>query len=36
MVKVMGTGGILDLGFNPTGPQLSQDELNALVSTAKD
>lgn len=36
MIKVMGTGGILDLGTNPTGPQLAQDEFDAVVSTAHD
>lgn len=36
MIKVMGTGGVLDLGSNPMGPQLSQEEFNAVVATAHD
>eukprot|EP00341_Mesodinium_pulex_P011658 CAMPEP_0116898828 /NCGR_PEP_ID=MMETSP0467-20121206/7498_1 /TAXON_ID=283647 /ORGANISM="Mesodinium pulex, Strain SPMC105" /LENGTH=32 /DNA_ID= /DNA_START= /DNA_END= /DNA_ORIENTATION= len=32
----MGTGGVLDLSSNPTGPQLTQEEFNAVTAAAKD
>ena len=36
LIKAMPSGGVMDLGTNGSGPQMSQDELNALVETAHD
>lgn len=36
LIKAMPSGGVMDLGTNGSGPQMSQDELNALVATAHD
>ncbi|MEP7171426.1 MAG: amidohydrolase family protein [Bacteroidota bacterium] len=35
-IKVMATGGVLSLEKNGSGPQYSEDELKAIVETAKD
>lgn len=32
----MGTGGVLDRSANGIGPQLTQDEFNAVVNAARD
>ncbi|MGC2618379.1 MAG: amidohydrolase family protein [Acidobacteriaceae bacterium] len=36
LIKAMPSGGVMDLGTNGSAPQMSQDELNALVETAHD
>ncbi len=36
LIKAMPSGGVMDLGTNGSGPQMSQDELDALVATAHD
>ncbi len=36
LIKAMPSGGVMDLGTNGSGPQMSQDEIDALVSTAHD
>ncbi|HEY6448886.1 MAG TPA: amidohydrolase family protein, partial [Acidobacteriaceae bacterium] len=36
LIKAMPSGGVMDLGTNGSGPQMSQEELNALVETAHD
>ena len=36
VIKIMSTGGVLSLEKDGTGAQLSDDELKAIVSTAKD
>jgi imidazolonepropionase-like amidohydrolase len=36
LIKAMPSGGVMDLGTNGSGPQMSQEELNALVQTAHD
>jgi len=36
LIKAMPSGGVMDLGTNGSGPQMSQDELDALVQTAHD
>jgi imidazolonepropionase-like amidohydrolase len=35
-VKITATGGVLSLAKNGKGPQFQDDELNAIISTAKD
>jgi imidazolonepropionase-like amidohydrolase len=36
LIKAMPSGGVMDLGTNGSAPQMSQDELKALVETAHD
>jgi imidazolonepropionase-like amidohydrolase len=36
LIKAMPSGGVMDLGTNGSGPQMAQDELDALVQTAHD
>ncbi|HKR06542.1 MAG TPA: amidohydrolase family protein [Bacteroidia bacterium] len=36
LIKVMATGGVLSLEKNGSGPQYSEEELKAIVETAKD
>ncbi|HEX4007662.1 MAG TPA: amidohydrolase family protein [Acidobacteriaceae bacterium] len=36
LIKAMPSGGVMDLGTNGSAPQMSQDEINALVETAHD
>ena len=36
LIKAMPSGGVMDLGANGSAPQMSQDEINALVETAHD
>lgn len=36
LIKVMASGGVLSLETNGSGPQLTDEELKAIVSTAKD
>lgn len=36
LIKAMPSGGVMDLGTNGSGPQMSQDEIDALVQTAHD
>jgi len=36
LIKAMPSGGVMDLGANGSGPQMSQDEIDALVQTAHD
>lgn len=36
LIKAMPSGGVMDLGTNGTGPQMSEDEIKALVDTAHD
>ncbi len=35
-IKITATGGVLSIAKNGKGPQFQEDELNALISTAKD
>jgi len=36
LIKAMPSGGVMDLGTNGSGPQMSEDEIKALVDTAHD
>ncbi|HKO14240.1 MAG TPA: amidohydrolase family protein [Acidobacteriaceae bacterium] len=36
LIKAMPSGGVMDLGTNGSGPQMSEDEIRALVETAHD
>lgn len=36
LIKAMPSGGVMDLGTNGQGPQMSEDEIKALVDTAHD
>ncbi len=36
LIKAMPSGGVLDLGTNGSGPQMSEDEIRAIVETAHD
>ncbi|HEV2273433.1 MAG TPA: amidohydrolase family protein [Acidobacteriaceae bacterium] len=36
LIKAMTSGGVMDLGTNGAGPQMSQEEIKALVDTAHD
>jgi len=36
LIKAMPSGGVMDLGTNGSGPQMSEDEIKALVETAHD
>ena len=36
LIKAMPSGGVMDLGTNGSGPQMTQDEIDALVQTAHD
>ncbi|HUB19760.1 MAG TPA: amidohydrolase family protein [Acidobacteriaceae bacterium] len=36
LIKAMPSGGVMDLGTNGSGPQMSEEEIKALVDTAHD
>lgn len=36
LIKAMPSGGVMDLGTNGSGPQMSEEEIKALVETAHD
>lgn len=36
LIKAMPSGGVMDLGANGSGPQMSEDEIRAIVETAHD
>lgn len=36
LIKAMPSGGVMDLGTNGSGPQMSEDEIRVLVATAHD
>lgn len=36
LIKAMPSGGVMDLGTNGSGPQMTEDEIRALVETAHD
>lgn len=36
VIKIMATGGVLDVSSSGSAPQFTQDEMNAIVSTARD
>ena len=36
LIKAMPSGGVMDLGTNGSGPQMSEDEIRAIVETAHD
>jgi imidazolonepropionase-like amidohydrolase len=36
LIKAMPSGGVMDLGANGSGPQMTQDEIDAIVATAHD
>jgi imidazolonepropionase-like amidohydrolase len=36
LIKAMPSGGVMDLGTNGSGPQMTEDEIKALVDTAHD